>query len=140
MIHYHPFLKPSCQAKCKAIFPCSHLLDKYALLMKIVMKYFTYEDKFSIIYSYHIRLLIYFTRAKLLNMPYFLCKSIEKMSSNMKKRPPTQQMTSLFHHSLIKVIVTHQLDQQGIPWEEIIAHDDFTNSPSIRLQNVPSSA
>ena len=38
LIHYHPFLKPSFQATCKAIFPFSHLLDRYALLMKIVMK------------------------------------------------------------------------------------------------------
>ena len=36
--HYHPFLKPSCQADYKTIFPFSHLLDRYALLMKIIMK------------------------------------------------------------------------------------------------------
>ena len=47
LTHYQPFLKPSCQAACKTIFPFSHLLDRHALLMKIVMKYFTYEGRFS---------------------------------------------------------------------------------------------
>ena len=107
LIHYQPFLKPSCQVACKTIFHFSHLLDRYALLMKIVMKYFTCEGRFSRIYSYHIRLLMHFTRTKLLNLPYFLCKSIEKMSTIMKKKLPAQQRASLFHHSLVKIIVTH---------------------------------
>ena len=124
--HYHPFLKQSCQSGCKTMFPFSHLLDIYALLMKIIMKYFTCEGRFSRVYSYHIRLLMHFTKTKLLHFPYYLCKSIEKISSIMQKRPPSQQMSSLFHHSLIKVIVSHQLEQQGIPWEVFITHDDFT--------------
>ena len=125
LIQYRPFLKPSCQADCKTMFPFSHLLDIYVLLMNIIMKYFTYEGRFSRVYSYHRRLLMHFTKTKLLHMPYYLCKSIEKMSSIMKKRHPFQHMSSLFHHSLIRVIISHQLEQQGIPWEVFIAHDDF---------------
>ena len=56
----------------------------------------------------------------------------------MQKRPPSQQMSRLFHHSLIKVIVSYQLEQQGIPWDIFITHDDFTTSPSIPLQILPS--
>ena len=32
--YYEPFLKPSCQQGCKAIFPFSHPLERYALLMR----------------------------------------------------------------------------------------------------------
>ena len=56
--HYHPFLKPRYQADCKTIFPFSHLLERYAPLMKVIMKYFTYEGIFSRLYSYHIRIQI----------------------------------------------------------------------------------
>ena len=132
--------KPSCQADYKTIFPFSHLLDRYALLMKNIMKYFTCEGRFSRVYSYHIILLMHFFKSKLLHMPYYLCKSIEKISSIMKKRPPAQQMSSLFHNSLIKVIVSYQLEQQGIPWEVFVTHDDFTTSTSIPLQSFPSSS
>ena len=58
----------------------------------------------------------------------------------MQKRPPSQQMSSLFHHSLIKMIVSHQIEQQGIPWEVFITHDDFTTPQPIPLQILPSSS
>ena len=134
--HYHPFLKPSYQNDCKTIFPFSHILDRFTLLMKIIMKYFTCEGRFSGVYSYHIRLLMHFTKTKLLHMPYYLCKSIEKMSFVMKNGPLSQQMSRIFHHSLIKVIVSHQLEQQGIPWEVFITHDDFTTPHPIPLQSL----
>ena len=49
-------------------------------------------------------------------------------------------MLSLFHHSFIKVIVSHQLEKQLIPWEVFIAHDDFTTPQPIPLQSLPSSS
>ena len=105
--HYCPFFKPTCQIDCKTMFPFCHLLDMYSLLMKIIMKYFTCEGRFSRVYSYHIRLLMHFTETKLLHFPYYLCKINEKMSSIMQKRLPSQQMSSLFHHSLIREIVSY---------------------------------
>ena len=112
--YYEPFLKPNHQQGCKAVFPFSHLLERYALLMRLIIKYFTCEGRYSRIYSYHIRLLMHFTRVKLLNLPYYLYRSIEKMASVVKKRSYAHQMQSLFHHSLDKMIVLHQLEQQGI--------------------------
>ena len=52
--HYKPFLKPSYQNEGKAIFPSSHLLNSYALLMKVIIRYFTCEGRYSRVYSYHI--------------------------------------------------------------------------------------
>ena len=138
--HYQPFLKPRYQADCKTIFPFSHILERYAPLMKVIMKYFTCEGRFSRLYSYHIRILMHFTSAKLLHLPYYLYRSIYKMSYIVQKRPPSQQMQSLFHHSLIKMIVLHHLEQQGIPWEVFITHDVFKNPQNIPLQILPSSS
>ena len=80
---YKPFLKPEHREACPAIFPFSYLLASYAPLMKIIMKYFTCQGRFSRVYAYHIGLLMHFTRTKQLNLPFFLCKSIEKMASSV---------------------------------------------------------
>ena len=62
------------------------------------------------------------------------------MSSIARRRNPTQQMHSLFHHSLIKMMVLHQLEQQGIPWDVFITHEDFTNAQPPHQPNLPSSS
>ena len=83
---YEPFLKPRYKEGCKSIFPFSHLLERYAPLMSVIMKYFTCEGRYSRLYSYHIRLLMHFTRVKMLHLPYYLYRSIDKMSSIVQRR------------------------------------------------------
>lgn len=67
---YETFLKPRYKEGCKTIFPSSHLLERYSPLMKVIMKYFTCEGRYSRLYSYHIRLIMHFTRVKMLHFPY----------------------------------------------------------------------
>ena len=55
-------------------------------MMRKIIKYFTCEWRYSRAYSYHIRLLMHFTRVKLLNLPYYIYRSIDKMASVVKKR------------------------------------------------------
>ena len=52
--YYEKYLKPRYKDDKKSIFPFSHLLDRYVPMMKIIMKYFTCEGRFSRLYSYHI--------------------------------------------------------------------------------------
>ena len=80
MRYYEPFIKPRYKECCKTILPFSHSLDRYAPLMKVIMKYFTCEGRYSKLCSYHIILLMHFTRVKMLHFPYYLYKSIDKMS------------------------------------------------------------
>ena len=127
MSYYEPYLKPRYKDHNKSIFPFFHLLDIYAPMMRIIMKYFTCEGRFSHIYSYHIRLLMHFTSVRMLHLPYYLYRSIDKMSYIVQKRDYPQQMQSLFHHSLIKMVVMHQLQDKGIPWETFIANEVFTS-------------
>ena len=138
--HYQPFLKPRYQADCKTIFPFSHLLERYAPLTKVIMKYFTCEGRFSRLYSYHIRLLMHLTRAKMLHFPYYIYRSTDNMSSIVQRRHPSYKMQSIFHHSLIKMIVLHQLEKHAIPWEVFISHDVFTNPQPLPLKSLPSSS
>ena len=51
---YKPFIKPEHRDTCTAIFPFSYLLASYAPLMKVIMKYFTCEGRFTRVYAYHV--------------------------------------------------------------------------------------
>ena len=70
--YYEPFMKPRYKNEKKRFFPFSYLLDRYAPIMKIIMKYFSCEGRFSRLNTYHIQLLMHFTRVKMLNIPYYL--------------------------------------------------------------------
>ena len=68
--YYEPYIKPRYKNGKKRVFPFSYLLDKYSPMMKIILKYFSCEARFSRLYTYHIWLLMHFTRVKMLNIPY----------------------------------------------------------------------
>jgi len=57
---------------------------------------------------------------------YYLFKSIEKMAYTSQGKKCDLQMNKLFHHSLIRIIVLHHLNQLNISWETFIANDAFT--------------
>ena len=107
---FEPFVKTRYRGGNKTVFPFSHLKHRFSPLMMAIMKYFTCEGRYSRLNSYHVRLLMHFTRVKMLKFPYYLYRSIEKMSSVVRRRNPSQQMKSLFHHSLIKIVVLRQLE------------------------------
>lgn len=81
----------------------------------------------------------------MLNIPYFLFKNIEKMAYIVQKKPHHQQMSSIYHYSLIKVIVLHHINLLNIFWDTFIANDIF-NGPQIpplvpqEVENPSSSA
>ena len=52
--HYEPYIKPGCMRHLTAVFPFRFLRDEYAPLMRLIIRYFTCEGRFSHLYSYHI--------------------------------------------------------------------------------------
>ena len=40
------------------VFPFQYLSDQFAPLMKLIIRYFSYEGRFSRLYEYHVRLLM----------------------------------------------------------------------------------
>lgn len=123
--YYEPYIKARYKEKMKRVFPFKFLEDRFAPLMKIIIKYFTCEGRFSQLYAYHIRLLMYFTRIRMMNIPYFMFRNIEKMAHIVKRKPYPQQLYSIFHYSLIKIVVLHQLNLLNMPWETFISHEMF---------------
>ena len=70
----------------------------------------------------------------MMNIPYFMCQNIERMTTLMQKKTSEQQYNIIYHYALIKIVVVHQLGLQGISWEDFISNDFFT-APQV-LQEV----
>lgn len=103
--------------------------DEYVPLMKLIMRFFTCEGIFSRLFFYHIRVLMHFTWVRMMNIPFFICRNIERMVPLVQRKSPAQQHRSLYHYGLIQLVVMHQLVQHGIPWEEFISWEFFTRTP-----------
>ena len=89
------------------VFPFRFLRSEYAPMMRLIMHYFTCEGIFSQVYSYHIRLLMHFTRVRMMNIPVFFFQNIQKMVPTLQRKTPTQQYRSLHHYGLIQLVVLH---------------------------------
>ena len=137
--NYKTFLKPHLKDAPEHIFPFRNLLDKYSPLMKLIMKYFTCEGRFSRFYQYHIRLLMHFTTTKPLNLPHYLFRSLVKMTEKVQSKGKYHH-TNLFHHGLVKVIFLHQLLEINMSWETFMktVASVPTTSPPI-TQSIPSA-
>lgn len=61
-----------------------------------------------------------------MNIPFFMCRNIERMVPLVQRKSPAQQHKSIYDYALIKIIVMHHLAQQGISWEDFISRDFFT--------------
>ena len=125
-MHYEPYIRPVYVRQLSRVFPFWFLKESYAPLMRLIIRYFNCEGRFSRLYAYHIRLLMHFMRVKIMNIPYFMCRNIEKMTTLVQKKTPEQQHNNIYHYALIKIIVVHQLGLQGISWEDFISRDFFT--------------
>jgi len=124
--HYEPYIKTGYMAYLSRVFPFRFLRDEYAPLMRLIIQYFSCEGRYARLFSYHVRLLMHFTRVRMMNIPYFIHRNIERMVTFVqKKTSPVQQYRSIYHFALIKILVSHQLAEQGITWEDFISRDFF---------------
>ena len=88
--HYELYIKPIYLRQLSRVFPFRYLKDAYAPLMKLIMRYFSCEGRFSHLYAFHIRLLMHFTRVRMIKIPYFMCQNIEKMTTLVQHKTPQQ--------------------------------------------------
>ena len=102
--NYEPYIKARYHNQFGRVFPFKFLEDRYVPLMKLIIKYFTCEGRFSRLYAYHIRLLMHFTRVKMMSIPYFICKNIERMIVIAKMKPYPQQLNSIYHFFSSKLL------------------------------------
>jgi hypothetical protein len=95
------------------------LKDQWREVLKIIQRYLTCDGRYSIINKFHMRFLLHITGDNKLNLPFFLHRSLLKMSEKFQKHPNTPA-TSLIHPVVIKRLATHELNNLMILWDAFI--------------------
>jgi hypothetical protein len=104
--------------------PRSHMLECFDKMLRVIQIYFTCEGRFNMVHQYHIKMLLHFTGKEAMNLPFYLFRSIgnisDKVQANSKK-----VYTSVFHSSLIKMLVMEELRKKKIEWETFFTSSQF---------------
>jgi hypothetical protein len=92
----------------------SWLEPQWAQLLAILQRYLTCEGRYTIIFPCHARLLLHFT-GTLLNIPFFLLKSLKRMAEQVQKA--NEFRGSLFHFGLVKILIKSALSKKQETWD-----------------------
>jgi hypothetical protein len=95
--------------------PRSWIPPEWHTALIVIHRYVTCEGRFSLVYIYHIRILMHLNGDYPLNLPYFLLKILTKMSKRVQSLS-TNAKRSLFHQVLIKTLVMSSLKKLQKPW------------------------
>lgn len=95
--------------------PRTFLKGNYSKLLMVIHKYFTCEGRFHTKYLYHFKLLLHFIGKQLMDIPFYIFRSLGKISDKVQGRPERSE-TSIFHHGLIKFIVLEELKKLNRDW------------------------
>ena len=77
----------------------------------------SYEGHYSLTFMYHIWLLLHFKSGNIINFPYFLLRSLKKMSEGVHRGKASQVTCKLYHHGLIAILVKKELEVKNMTWE-----------------------
>lgn len=91
------FLKPEYQGdNLSKGLPRNHMLEGLDKMLKVIQRYFTCEGRFNMINQYHIRLLLHCTGKDAMYLPFYMFRSIGKMSDRVQAKSKAVD-TSVFH-------------------------------------------
>lgn len=89
-------------------------------IVYIIEKFVTCEGHYSIVYLYHIKLLLHLKGQCVISLPYFLLQSLTKMSKTIQKQKCNEDK-SLYHFGLVKILIEYELQRRGKTWKEFLA-------------------
>jgi hypothetical protein len=90
-------------------------------LLSVLKQFITYEGRYGMVFLYHVQLLMHSIGFHL-NMPFYLLRSLYKMSKIYKKKILD---SSLFHHGLIKILLVYRLETLGDDWDRFLSRNSF---------------
>ena len=93
---------------------------------KVLQSYVTCEGRYAFIFKYHFRFLQHLSDESKMNLPFFFLKSLQKMSCRVREHLDHIKQ-SVFHHGLIKLIISTVLQNRGKTWEHFIFWSGFKN-------------
>ena len=91
--------------------------------IRILQSYVTCEGRYSFVFKYHFRFLQHIVGISKLNLPFFFLRSLQKMSSRIKQHEDHTSQ-SIFHHGLIKLIITTVLQHEDKTWDFFLFWSD----------------
>ena len=113
-VEFRSYLKPEHKnIVWKKSIPTSWLEENWQHLLQAILVYITCEGKYNRVMIYHFNLMNHFTGRNLLNLPFCLYKSLDKMAHQVKAKP-TKIIGRLSHHGLIKLIVLELLQRRSM--------------------------
>ena len=77
-------------------------------MVYIIQKFVTCEGRYSIVYLYHIKLLLHLKGKCIISLQYFLLQSLTQMSKTIQKQKGNEDK-SLYNFELIKVLIEYEL-------------------------------
>jgi hypothetical protein len=138
-IKFRSYLKP--EHKCiiwKKDIPRSYLEEKWKHFLKAIQVYITCEGRYGRVMFYHFKLMNHFTGRCPLNLPFYLHRSLTKMTHQVQAKPSKVQ-GRIFHHSLIKLIVLEELQRRDKNWEHLLFWGEFEPEPQPKDKKKTSS-
>jgi len=131
--HWNHFFSRNSPKEFGKGLPVGLLKKKYYEFMLVIMNYITCEGAYSLLQPYHVRLLM-ISEGYTLNLPYFLLKSLKKMSKAYQR---TSSPRSLFHHGLICIVLKYQLAKHHLSWNKFLSKIQLTDETHIRNYSLP---
>jgi hypothetical protein len=128
-LDFRSYLKTEFQSiTWKKSIHVSYLEDEWQVLFKGIQLYVTSEGRYDKLMLYHFRLLDHFTGKVLLNLPFFLHRSLTKVCNKIRVEPFSIRNT-LCHYGLIKMIILEELKQKDRTWQHFVFWEGFENLP-----------
>ena len=131
--HWNHFFKRNSPNEFGKGLPLGSLKKKHCEFMFIILDYITCEGRYSLLHAFHIKLLMV-SEGRTVNLPYFLLKSLSKMSRAYQKASNPQ---SLFHHGLICIILKHELVKYHISWDRFLSKIQLSDDRHMRSYSLP---
>lgn len=114
------FLKPAYKSiKWSKGVLQSCMEEEWNPLISALQRIVTCEGRYVIVFLYHIRLLLHFSDGREVNFPFFLRISFYKVVRGVQSTIKNLE-NSVCHHSLIKMLVVHELSRRKKSWEDFL--------------------
>ena len=92
----------------KKDIPMSFLEPQWPSLLKAIFVYITCEGRYNRVMYYHFKLLNHFTGREIINLSYYLHKTLIKMAKQVQAKP-TKLASRLSHQGLITLLIKESL-------------------------------
>ena len=101
--------------------------------IKILQSYITCEGRFAFVFKYHFIFLQHLNHEAKMNLPFLFLKILQKMSSRVNEHQDHTKQ-SIFHHGLIKLIISTVLRKKEKTWDYFLFWSGFQTEKEDQAQ------